>query len=80
MGEVGLSRLSASSHPKGDLKEMREKSTQADMVFLNEKTMSSGFKALIPNPLSRSKLSINIKHNQQPSTTQRTAKTVTPKI
>lgn len=59
---------------------MRKKEYTSRYGFLNEKTMSSGFKALIPNPLSRSKLSINIKHNQQPSTTQRTAKPVIPKI
>ena len=54
----GLSQLSACSYPKGDPKEMRKKSTQADMVFFNEKTMSSGIKALIPDPLSRYKYQI----------------------
>jgi hypothetical protein len=34
---------------------MRKKSMQVDMVFFNEKTMSSGFKALIPDPLGRYK-------------------------
>jgi hypothetical protein len=29
----GLSQLSACSYPKGDPREMRKKSTQADMVF-----------------------------------------------
>lgn len=57
--KAGLSRLSASSYPKGDPREMRKKEYTSRYGFLNEKTMSSGFKALIPDPLSRYKYQTN---------------------
>ena len=49
---AGLSRLSTCSYPEESPKGRAMQDTQADMVF-HERECLSGFKALIPNPLSR---------------------------